>query len=57
MLQNIHIFISISFTLLTECYSVDNIKKNEICETRGIVRRDEICKLSFGWVTRGEGLL
>jgi hypothetical protein len=27
-----------SFTLLTECYSVDNIKKNEICEKRGAVR-------------------
>jgi hypothetical protein len=50
---NIHtrMFTYMSFPLLTEYYSVDHIKKYEICGTCSTVRRDEVCLLGFGGVS------
>ena len=50
---NIHIFMYVSFPLLTEHYLVDHTEKHELCGTCSTVRRDEMCLLGFGGVPGG----
>jgi len=48
---NIHMFMYMSFLLLTEYWSGDHNKKYEMCGTCSTVRRDEMCLLGFGGVS------